>query len=118
VVVWATRSVFIHVTVEPAAMLRLSGAKARLPSVSAPTGIATVDETPPGVGVGDGVLDGDEGDEYPPQAIADNMSAVTAMRRNDDINFLRNINSGTLDRAPFLRRRPPPRGFRSACVKS
>ena len=70
VVVCATESVFCQVTVEPTVMLRLSGAYARLPSDSAPTGMTTDDDSPPCVGVGEGDADGEEGDEVPPQPIA------------------------------------------------
>jgi hypothetical protein len=68
--VWATESVFVQVTVVPAATSRSSGVKALFPSVDAPTGIATDDDDPPGAGegdsagagagTGDGVVEGDE----------------------------------------------------------
>ena len=62
-----TESVFIHVTVVPAAMFRSPGTKARFASASAPTGIATDAAGPPGGGgadgVGDGVGVGEAGDE-------------------------------------------------------
>jgi hypothetical protein len=54
-------SEFIHVTVEPAEMLRSSGTNARLPSDSAPTGITTDDDGPLGAGAGAGAGVG-EGD--------------------------------------------------------
>jgi hypothetical protein len=41
----------------------LPGVKARFPSDSAPTGIRTEDDGAPGVGAGDGVGDGEVGDE-------------------------------------------------------
>ena len=49
---------FVHVTVVPTATLSSSGMNALFPSVEALTGIATDDDRPPGVGVGDGVGDG------------------------------------------------------------
>jgi len=61
--VCATESVFVHVTVVPASISRVSGANARFPNISAPTGMLTVDDAPPGVGVGTGVGDGVDGDE-------------------------------------------------------
>ena len=72
-------SVFIHVTVVPTATFSSSGMKALLPSDSAPAGIATDDDGPPGVGVGDGVGDGETGvdEELPPQAIANIRIADT-----------------------------------------
>ena len=59
--VWETASVFIHVTVAPAATLTSSGAKALFPSVDAPIGIVTDDDGVPGAGAGAGVGDGDAG---------------------------------------------------------
>jgi hypothetical protein len=53
-----SRSVFIHVTVVPASMLRSGGVKARFPSRSAPTGIV-IDAEGPGAGFGAGDGDGD-----------------------------------------------------------
>ena len=50
-----TESLFVHVTVEPAEMSRVSGLNARLPNISAPLGIVTAVAAPPGVGVGVGV---------------------------------------------------------------
>ena len=64
-----------------------------MPSDSAPLAIATDEDAPPGVGVVDGVLDGEEGDEYPLQPIADIMRAATATKRNDDITSSENINA-------------------------
>ena len=53
-------SVFFQTTVVPASTFRSSGAKARLPSVSAPIGIVTVEDgTPAGGGVDDGEGDGE-----------------------------------------------------------
>jgi hypothetical protein len=60
--VWAIESLFVHMTVVPTATLRSSGVNARLPSVAAPTAIATDADGPPGVGAGDGV-DGDGDDD-------------------------------------------------------
>ena len=87
-------SVFIHVTVVPAAMLRSSGANALSPNVEAPTGIVTDDELPPGVGAGDGVGDGegdgDEGLELPlPQPIAHIKMADNVKKRTDNMGILR-----------------------------
>ena len=61
--VWETESVFVHVTVVPAATSRLSGVKALFPSEAAPTGIATDDDVTPDVGVGDGIGDGEGEDD-------------------------------------------------------
>lgn len=81
-----TESVFIHVTVEPTATLRSSGANARFPSVDAPIGIETDDDAPPAVGVGDGVGDGVVGDEsLLLQPIASSRTTETAAKRNSDI---------------------------------
>jgi hypothetical protein len=80
-------SVFVHITVVPAATVTSSGVKALFPSDWAPTGIATAAEGAPGVGVGDGVVDGEAGDdeELPPQAIATIRIADTTPRRNETI---------------------------------
>jgi hypothetical protein len=53
--VWATESVFVHVTVVPTATSSWSGMKAAVPSEAAPTGMATDDDVPPGAGAGAGV---------------------------------------------------------------
>jgi len=78
--VWPTESVFVHVTVVPAATSSASGANARFPRTSAPIGMVTVDDEPPGAGpgVGEG-LDGDE--ESLPQASAPSESARASMSR-------------------------------------
>jgi hypothetical protein len=88
--VWEIESVFIHVTVVPAAMSSSSGVKARFPSVAAPAGIATDDDCPPGVGAGDGagvdIGEGEAGDgeELLPQAIANvRIAGTTASRKNN-----------------------------------
>lgn len=62
--VWATESVFIHVTVAPTATFTSSGLNARFPSVEAPVGIVTDDEDGPGAGAGagEGVGPGEVGD--------------------------------------------------------
>jgi hypothetical protein len=57
--VWATESVFVHVTVVPAATVMSSGEKARFPSADAPAGLTIDDEDPPAGGVGDGSGDGE-----------------------------------------------------------
>ena len=54
-----SRSVFTHVTVVPAPMLRSGGAKARFSSRSAPTGMVTDAEGPGAAGAGAGAGDGD-----------------------------------------------------------
>ena len=86
---WEIESVFIHVTVVPAAISSSSGEKARLPNVAAPAGIATDDDSPPPVGAGDGVGVGDgdagDGEELLPQAIANIRIAGTTARRKDNI---------------------------------
>ena len=85
--VCATESVFIHVTVVPAAISRLSGVNARFPNTSAPIGIVTVDDGPPvaGGGVGEGFGEGEDGDEVsPPQATARRaIPAARAKRRKN-----------------------------------
>ena len=59
-------SVFVQVTVVPTATSRASGVNALFPRASAPLGIETAADAPPGagvgvgVGVGDGVGAGDE----------------------------------------------------------
>jgi hypothetical protein len=59
--VWETVSVLVQVTVVPTATSTSPGVKARFPSTSAPIGIVTADDGPPGDGVGEGVgADGDE----------------------------------------------------------
>jgi len=45
--VWATESVFVHVTVVPASTVRPSGAKAAVPRTDAPTGIETDEDGAP-----------------------------------------------------------------------
>lgn len=52
--VWDTESVFVHVTAVPTATFSWSGMKAAVPSEAAPTGMATVDDVPPGAGAGVG----------------------------------------------------------------
>ena len=80
--VWLTESVFVHVTVVPAATSRLSGVNARFPRTSAPIGMLTVDDVPPGVGAGAGVGEGLDGDELSlPQASAPSESARASMSR-------------------------------------
>ena len=61
--VCATASEFVQVTVVPTATLRASGANALLPSVSAPIGIATDADGPPGAGAGEGEGEGVAGVE-------------------------------------------------------
>src|SRR5262245_38408697 len=91
VVVWEMASVFVHVTVVPAAMSSSSGTKARFPSDWAPVGMVTDADVPPGAGAGagagDGAGDGVVGDvdEPPPQATAAIKVADTIARRNDNI---------------------------------
>jgi hypothetical protein len=55
-----TESLFVQVTVVPAATFSSSGEYAPFPSEDAPTGIETDEDDTPGVGVGDGAVDGDE----------------------------------------------------------
>jgi hypothetical protein len=52
-------SVFLHVTVVPTDTFNSAGENALFPSDSAPTGMVTDEDGPPGAGVGDGVGDGD-----------------------------------------------------------
>ena len=82
-----TESVFTHVTVVPAATLKSSGEKARLPSVAAPAGMVMDGDDPTGLGVGDGVgAAGLDGVEYPlPQAIAKMRIVGTTARRSESI---------------------------------
>ena len=61
--VWATASVFVHVTVVPTATFRASGANARSPSVEAPAGIVTDVDGPSGVSAGDGIGEDDGEDD-------------------------------------------------------
>jgi hypothetical protein len=75
-------SVFLHVTVVPTATFNSSGEKALFPSDSAPTGIVTDEDGPPGAGGGDGEVGGGES----PQATADARIADTMTRRNDNID--------------------------------
>src|SRR5262245_53872358 len=83
--VCATESVFVHVTVVPAAISRLSGVNARFPSTSAPIGMLIAVDDPPGVGTGVGVagMDGDE--ESLPQATASTESAAATVRRIENM---------------------------------
>ncbi len=57
-----TESPFVQMTVVPTATVSSSGENALFPSDSAPTGIATDDDDPPGdgegVGDGDGAVEG------------------------------------------------------------
>jgi len=89
--VWDVESVFVQVTMVPAAMSRASGVNPRFPSPSAPMGIVTADAGPPGVGtgVGDGAVEGDE--ELPPQPIAPVKMAVARTRRIEIIWVLRSV---------------------------
>jgi hypothetical protein len=92
VVVWESRSVFIHVTVVPVWMAKSAGAKALFPRNSAPAGMTTDDDTMVGVGVGVGagdcVGDGDVGvdESPPPQAVADSRSANAVARRSGNMD--------------------------------
>ena len=85
--VWATASLFVHVTVVPTAIARSSGANARLPRVDAPEGIVTEDEEPPTAGLGgvdgDGAA-GDDDDELP-HAIVKARTDPTRVKRIDNI---------------------------------
>jgi hypothetical protein len=99
VVVWESRSLFIHVTLVPVWMVRSGGANALFPRNSAPTGMTTDDDTMVGVGVGAGVGvgvgdcvgDGDVGvdEPPPPQAVADNRSSNAVARRSGNIGSSR-----------------------------
>src|SRR5262245_18089109 len=96
-------SLFVHVTVVPAAMSSSSGTKARFPSDWAPVGMVTDAAVPPGAGAGagagagDGVGDGGVGDvdEPPPQATAAIKKVDTRTRRNDNIGSSENEVSNT-----------------------
>jgi len=106
-------SVFLHVTVVPTATFNSPGEKALFPSDSAPTGIVTDEDGPPGVGagdgagVGDGAGDGAEGDELP-QAVAKVKINETKARRNGNIGSSMKVSkasvSGFRERWPFRRR--------------
>ena len=97
VVVWESRSLFIHVTLVPGWTFRSGGANALLPRNSAPTGMTMDDDVPPGAGAGDGVGevggdgavggDGEVGDEEEPplHAVADSRSVNAVARRSGDI---------------------------------
>ena len=58
-----TESPFVHMTVVPMVTFSSSGENALFPSDSAPTGIATDDDDPPGDGGGDGDGAGEGADE-------------------------------------------------------
>jgi hypothetical protein len=73
----------VQVTVVPTATSRSSGAYARLPSDSAPAGIATDDDDVPGEG--GGVGDGDVDDALLPQALDSSEMAKTAARVRVDM---------------------------------
>jgi hypothetical protein len=84
--VCATESVFIQVTVAPAATSSSSGWNARSPSDCALEGIATDDDEPVTTGVGD--VTGDdptESDELLPQAQAHRASNDMMTRRSENI---------------------------------
>jgi hypothetical protein len=87
VVVCSTPSPFVHVTVDPTATVTSSGEYARLPSVSAPRGMPTVDADPAGVGPVDGDV-GVDGVEDPPHAAAEQRNAERRTIRNEDIYLL------------------------------
>jgi hypothetical protein len=83
-------SVFLQVTVVPTATFRSAGLKALFPSDSAPTGMVTDEDAPPGAGVGgagDGAGDGAGADgegadgEESPHAMTNNRINETRTRR-------------------------------------
>jgi len=84
VVVCATVSVLVHVTVPPTAISSWSGAKARFPSVDAPSGIETGVPPPDGAGAGAGAGVGEgAAAEYPlAQALATTRTPILNSRRN------------------------------------
>jgi hypothetical protein len=86
-----SRSVFVHVTVDPVATLISSGMYARFPSDCAPTGIATADdESFDGVGdVGDGAVVGDPSD--PPHATTSADTVTTRAKRTKYMKSLLTI---------------------------
>jgi hypothetical protein len=91
VVVWESRSLFIHVTLVPVWTVRSGGANALFPRNSAPTGMTMDDDAPPGVGAGDGV--GEVGEvgvdgELSLHAVADRRSVSAVARRSGNIGFL------------------------------
>ena len=85
--VWEIESVFVQVTVVPAATVSSPGVYAPLPSELAPTGIVTDEAGAPVVGMGDGIGDGEAGDGEPllPQADANTREANRRARRVDKI---------------------------------
>jgi hypothetical protein len=87
VLVCATASVFVQVTVDPTATVTSSGEYARLPRTSAPLGIATDAVGPLDVGVVDGDV-GVDGDEEPPHAATEHRNADRTTIRNEDIYSL------------------------------
>jgi hypothetical protein len=81
-----TESVFVHVTVVPAATSSSSGMNALVPSDSAPRGIDTDADDPEPPGVGDTAGDGPTGSgELPPQAVAQMKNADRRTRRGEDM---------------------------------
>jgi hypothetical protein len=80
--VCAIASVFVHVTVVPAATVSSSGTNALLPRDSAPVGIDTDEEDAEPLGVGDGPR---ESGELLPQASIQISNADRRTRRSDDM---------------------------------
>jgi len=80
-------SVFVHVTVEPAATVTGLGLNAFDPSVAAPVGIATIVGDPDEGAVGDGATGiGEELDEDPLHAIANIEITATKPTRTENIS--------------------------------
>ncbi len=77
-------SVFLQITVVPTPTFSSPGEKALFPSDSAPTGIVTDEDGPPGAGGGDGSGDGAAGDESP-QAVANAKINETRARRSGNM---------------------------------
>jgi hypothetical protein len=89
VLVCATASSFVHLTVVPGATVRGLGLNARAPSVEAPTAIDTA--TVPVAGAGDGAADGVVGavgvDEFPPPHATMKMETIVIRPSRHDLMF-------------------------------
>src|SRR5262245_65854370 len=85
--VWATASLFVHVTVVPTATSTASGLNALFPSVDAPVGILTGVPEPETTGAGVGV--GAVVESLLPQAVASKARADTRTTRDENMKTSR-----------------------------
>ncbi len=86
VVVCAVESLFVQVTVVPTETSSSAGLNALFPRVDAPMGIV-IGVAAGGAGDGIGTGDGDgDGPEYPPHALASNVTANTKAKRDNNIS--------------------------------